>query len=312
MSENPRVGRHRSPKRHNPIAEIAGIVRDASPSTRGLAVVAATGGLVGAFTQPAQAESVVAAPAAVALAPAVVGPSTHTPSVTSAVSTIGFAPAKPTAAAPLTLVDHVHEAKVKAAADKAAAEKAAAAKAASEAAAKAKAQKAATAKAAAEKAATARTSSTAASRTSTRTSVSTTSKATSSTSSTTSKSTSSASRGATSATNWATRGQCTWGALNLWHQATGFYIGGFYGNALTWGYKAASVGYTVKSTPRARSIVVMQPGVHGSSGAGHVGWVTSVSGNKVTITEMNALAGPGRYNTRTITHTGGMQYIYAP
>ncbi len=57
----------------------------------------------------------------------------------------------------------------------------------------------------------------------------------------------------------------------------------------------------------------MQPGVHGSSSyAGHVAWVTSVSGNSVTIIEMNALAGAYRYNTRTLTNMGGMQYIYAP
>jgi len=58
--------------------------------------------------------------------------------------------------------------------------------------------------------------------------------------------------------------------------------------------------------------VVMQPGVHGSSSVGHVAWVTRVSGNKVTIIEMNALAGPYNYNTRTVTHQSGMKYIYAP
>jgi surface antigen len=56
----------------------------------------------------------------------------------------------------------------------------------------------------------------------------------------------------------------------------------------------------------------MQPGVHGSSSAGHVAWVTSVSGGKVSIIEMNALAGEGRYNTRTLSHTSGMKYILAP
>ena len=56
----------------------------------------------------------------------------------------------------------------------------------------------------------------------------------------------------------------------------------------------------------------MQPGVHGSSSAGHVGWVTAVNGNQVTIVEMNALAGAYNYNTRTLTDSRGMQYIYAP
>ncbi len=66
------------------------------------------------------------------------------------------------------------------------------------------------------------------------------------------------------------------------------------------------------STPRARSVVVLQPGVHGSSSAGHVAWVTAVNGNQVTVYEMNALAGEGRYNTRTFTHVAGMKYILAP
>ena len=61
-----------------------------------------------------------------------------------------------------------------------------------------------------------------------------------------------------------------------------------------------------------RSIVVMEPGVYGSSSAGHVGWVTSVSGGQITIVEMNALAGPFNYNTRTLSDGPGMRYIYAP
>lgn len=97
----------------------------------------------------------------------------------------------------------------------------------------------------------------------------------------------------------------------MWHQSQGFYPGGFTGNAMTWGWGAANAGYSVGSMPRSRSIVVMQPGVHGSSRVGHVGWVTAVNGNKVTIVEMNALAGAYNYNTRTVTHTGGMSYIYA-
>ena len=118
--------------------------------------------------------------------------------------------------------------------------------------------------------------------------------------------------GKTSGYNWATPGQCTWGAQIKWKQATGSYLGGFYGNALTWGYRAANAGYSVGTTPRARSVVVMQPGVHGSSYAGHVAWVTRVSGNKVTYVEMNGSAGPYNWSTRTVSHTGGMQYIYAP
>lgn len=120
------------------------------------------------------------------------------------------------------------------------------------------------------------------------------------------------STGKSSGRNWATPGQCTWGAQIKWHGATGSYLGGFYGNALDWGWKAKNAGHSVGSTPRARSVVVLQPGVHGSSSAGHVAWVTSVSGSKITYVEMNGLAGPFNWSTRTVTHQGGMQYIYAP
>jgi surface antigen len=112
--------------------------------------------------------------------------------------------------------------------------------------------------------------------------------------------------------NWATAGQCTWGALNKWYQSEGYYPGGWTGNAMVWDTGAASAGYTVSGTPRTRSILVMEPGVHGSSSVGHVAWVTAVNGNQVTIIEMNALAGAYNYNTRTLTDGPGMKYIYAP
>lgn len=118
--------------------------------------------------------------------------------------------------------------------------------------------------------------------------------------------------GQRSSHNWATAGQCTWGALNKWYQSEGYYPGGWTGNAMEWAWGAASAGYTVSTTPRTRSIVVMQPGVHGSSSVGHVGWVIGVSGDQVTIVEMNALAGAYNYNTRTLTDVSGMKYIYAP
>jgi surface antigen len=81
---------------------------------------------------------------------------------------------------------------------------------------------------------------------------------------------------------------------------------------MVWDTGAAAAGYTVSGTPRTRSILVMEPGVHGSSSVGHVAWVTAVNGNEVTIIEMNALAGPYNYNTRTLTDIAGMRYIYAP
>ncbi len=284
MNPDIRPGRHRAPGGHSPLTELKSLAREsAQPVMKGAAVVAAAGGLVATFANPASAETVsntsaqpVAAAAAVApKAAAAVGPNAAPISVaaSTALSSIGFqaaaAPAPSQAAPKPIVITDVKLAEARQAAEKAAAKKAAAERSA----------------------ATQR-----ASRDTTRTSTATRT----------------ATQGQRSSHNWATAGQCTWGALNKWYQSEGYYPGGWTGNAMVWASGAASAGYTVSSTPRTRSILVMQPGVHGSSSVGHVAWVTRVSGNQVTVIEMNALAGPYNYNTRTLTQTSGMKYIYAP
>lgn len=288
MKTDNRPGRHRAPGGHNPLEELKAIAREsAQPAMKGAAVVAAAGGLVASFAGPASAETVTetastAAAAAVAAPKAVaaVGPAAGTVASVApvqALGAIGFV-AAPATKAPVAKPIVIKDVTVETALAKAAAEKAAAAK-----------------KAAAERAAKER-----ASRDSVRTSTYTR------------KTTVNATSGMRSSYNWATKGQCTWGALDKWYQSEGYYPGGWTGNAMVWGSGAASAGYTVSGTPRTRSIVVMQPGVHGSSSVGHVAWVTAVNGNQVTIVEMNALAGPYNYNTRTVTDISGMKYIYAP
>ncbi len=295
------------------MAELRTLAREsAQPAIKSAAVVTAAGGLIVSLAGAASAEpstvevstTVADAVASVtAQGPAVVGPKAGTTEVDSALAAVGFTAAtKKAAAAPKAVVikDVIAE---QVAAKKAAAAKVAAAK-------KAAAVRAAATKAAAAKAVAAKRS------TAERASRTTTSRRSLTNSTATTKATVNsaprASSGARSGYNWATRGQCTWGALSMWYQSEGYYPGGFTGNALTWGYGAANAGYSVGSTPRTRSILVMQPGVHGSSSAGHVAWVTAVNGNQVTIVEMNALAGAYNYNTRTLTNTGGMRYIYAP
>jgi surface antigen len=287
-------GRHRAPGRHNPLNELKLLAKEsAQPAMKGAAVVAATGGLVATFANPASADTqssqggVVASgvgsatDGSVQAAPAIAPVSAATVAAPSALSSIGYAPAVQQAvtqrvpAKPQVIEDiTVKQARADAAA-------------------------AAARKAAAERASRATTRQTLTASTYT---------AKSSSNSTTP----SASSGTRSSHNWATPGQCTWGALNKWYQSEGYYPGGWTGNASTWAYGAASAGYTVSGTPRTRSIIVMQPGVYGSSSAGHVGWVTAVNGNQVTFVEMNALAGAYNYNTRTITDIAGIKYIYAP
>ncbi len=316
---NPNVhGRHRAPGRHQPLTELKAIAREsAQPAMKGVAVMAAAGGLVATFAAPAGAGSLMAdtnVAAAAAVAPAVVGPAAATPDTATDLASFGFAaPATAKAAKPQVIEDLVVKAQRAEAARVAAAKAAADAKAktAAKAAAQAKAARAKTAARAARAAASQRQSSAqSSSRSTTRRTLT---NSTSATKSSSNSYTPRASSGSRSGRNWATAGQCTWGALAQWYASEGYYPSGWTGNALVWGSGAARSGYTVSSTPRARSILVMQPGVHGSSSyAGHVAWVTSVSGNSVTIIEMNALAGAYRYNTRTLTNMGGMQYIYAP
>lgn len=289
MAVNP-PGRHRAPGRFNALTELKVIAKEsAQPAVKGAAIVAASGGLIATVAPSANANensAVVAVAAKAAAAPAAVGPKVAAPAGSNALAAIGFdAPTAPKvapkASKPRVIEDVVLKQQL-----------AAAAKAKAEAAAKAR------------EAAAAR-----ASRTASRESLT---NSTSTTKSTTNTYSGSASVGTKSSYNWATAGQCTWGAQEKFRAYTGYYLGGFYGNALDWGWKAANAGWTVTSTPRANSVVVLQPGVHGSSSAGHVAWVTSVSGGQVTVIEMNALAGEGRYNTRTFSHVSGMKYILAP
>ena len=277
-------GRHRAPGGHSLLGELKSIAREsAQPALKSAAVVSAAGGLIVSLAGTANAE-----PAGPQAAPAAVGPVAATPQTGNALSAIGFvvaAPAKPAVApaakqAPKAAVIQdvvVEQAKAKAAAAK---------------------------QAATDRATAAQRASRSVSRTSLTTSTATTKSSV--------NSTPQASSGSRSGHNWATAGQCTWGALNKWYQSEGYYPGGWTGNASGWASGAASAGYTVSGTPRVRSIVVLQPGVYGSSSAGHVGWVTAVNGSQVTIVEMNALAGAYNYNTRTLTDTSGMRYIYAP
>ena len=290
-------GRHRAPGRHNPLSELKLLAREsAQPALKAGALVAATGGLVAGFANPASANTLSPAGANAAAvnaadpqaAPAAVGPATATlPATSTALSKIGYAPNAQTAttqqAAP-TKPQVIQDVELQ---EQQAAAKAAAAKAAAD------------RKAAAQQA----------SRDLTRRTLT---NSTSTTKSTSNGYAPGGSAGMRSSHNWATAGQCTWGALAQWYQSEGYYPGGWTGNAMTWASGARSAGYTVGSTPRTRSIIVMQPGVAGSSSVGHVGWVTAVNGSQVTIIEMNATAGPYNYDTRTVTLSGGMSFIYAP
>lgn len=81
-------------------------------------------------------------------------------------------------------------------------------------------------------------------------------------------------------------GNCTWYAYER-RLELGSPVGGFWGNASTWAAYASAAGFTVNRTPSAGA--VMQNGVAGYYGYGHVAIVESVvEGKSITISEMNS------------------------
>jgi surface antigen len=116
-------------------------------------------------------------------------------------------------------------------------------------------------------------------------------------------------------------GYCTWGAQELIHEHTGYYIKALTGNAEDWANQAKAAGWTVVGDAQPHSIAVFSSALVG--GVGHVAWVDAVNGKRMTITEMNY--GPGataangyhtagfhQFDTRTVERFPGMSYILIP
>ncbi|MDL9935585.1 CHAP domain-containing protein [Gordonia sp. ABSL1-1] len=123
--------------------------------------------------------------------------------------------------------------------------------------------------------------------------------------------------GAKSGANTGMRGQCTWGAMELWRQATGYYPA-IRGNAKDWADSARANGWTVVLDAQPRSIVVFAPGVHGVDRTyGHVAWVKSVErrgdGLYIHYRDMNHDGrGTGTWYDGVTKDIRGMSYILAP
>lgn len=110
-------------------------------------------------------------------------------------------------------------------------------------------------------------------------------------------------------------GQCTYWADEEFHAHSGLwpdFTGPNDGYAQYWAVNAARKGWTVTSIPEVDSVAVFPPGVNGALSDGHVAWVTAVSGNHITITEMNGTAGPYRTDTRTLVPGSSVRFILAP
>ncbi len=99
---------------------------------------------------------------------------------------------------------------------------------------------------------------------------------------------------------------CTWYAWQRTYEKLGVALPNW-GNAKNWYSNAKSAGYSVSSTAKADYIVVY--GASSVNSYGHVAYVESVSGSKMTISEGGYLGG---YNKRSVSATGtldsGTQY----
>ncbi|CAM0140434.1 hypothetical protein VKS41_006445 [Umbelopsis sp. WA50703] len=85
---------------------------------------------------------------------------------------------------------------------------------------------------------------------------------------------------------------------------TNKYKGCAFGNAKTWYSAAKSCGVKVNSTPVPGSVAVYTGG-----SAGHVAWVSSVSGNTVHVEEYN-WNNPEKYGTRAVSKSKFTGYIH--
>jgi len=110
-------------------------------------------------------------------------------------------------------------------------------------------------------------------------------------------------------------GECTYWADLRYHQLTGYWVP-WLGNAYQWAAGAAASGWVVSSTPRVPSIIVLQPGVQGAFGVGHVAVVERInSDGSVYTSNMNMYANGGGWDIvsyATFTPGPGVSFVWYP
>jgi surface antigen len=106
-------------------------------------------------------------------------------------------------------------------------------------------------------------------------------------------------------------GQCTWWANQRYHQLHGRYVPWrINANAFQWVARAIESGWRVSGTPTVGSIIVLQPGVEGAYGLGHVGIVERILQNgKVIASSMNWGNRPNAVTQATYVLRSGVSFI---
>lgn len=102
-------------------------------------------------------------------------------------------------------------------------------------------------------------------------------------------------------------GQCTWYAALVRPDL----IGSVYGDARDWTREAANSGVPVGQWPAVGAVAVLQPGVQGADGYGHVAIVRRVGGGGwFEVSQRNWLPWPWQVSYSWF-HTGwGVSFIY--
>jgi surface antigen len=108
-------------------------------------------------------------------------------------------------------------------------------------------------------------------------------------------------------------GVCTYWANYRYHQLTGVWVT-WLGNAYQWADGAKEAGWNVSTSPHVPSIIVLEPGVQGASGYGHVAVVEKlVNSTTVYTSNMNWYTNGGGYGIVSYTDftTGsGVYFIW--
>lgn len=104
-------------------------------------------------------------------------------------------------------------------------------------------------------------------------------------------------------------GQCTWYAYNR-RKEMGIGTPSYLHNGGEWYLNAPRYGLRVDHVPQVGAALSFPPGVAGADGTyGHVAVVESVSGNTVTISEMN-VKGPYVVSWRTLSNASAYWYVH--
>jgi surface antigen len=107
-------------------------------------------------------------------------------------------------------------------------------------------------------------------------------------------------------------GECTYWADLRYHQLTGWWVP-WTGNAYQWATGAAASGWIVSSTPKVPSIIVLQPGVQGAFGLGHVAVVERINTDGSVYTSNYNWYANGGWDTLsywTFTPGPGVSFVW--